>query len=298
MEKMTDKNTKAQILSAYKAALKEVAALKRKPQQTSDAVKVTKPEMYTADEIARDMSAMKNNFVYGFNELESQLVKRTDQLTVLESEIKAQEAKLAEVHEITREADSLAALQYANEQERNTQQRTLSERKAGFDEGMEETKLRWKREAEEYEYTIAKDRARNQEQIDELLNNANKDVDLQREEFERSIQDRLANLDRREAVCEKLEEQMETIEEEYRNKIEDKINQAVSIATTSVKHEYETENKLLTQKVESLQETIESLRSENTELKAELKASNQMANTVAQEAVKSNKVVHISEKQA
>ena len=298
-EKITDKSTKATILSAYKEAQKEIRRLQReKPQQTSDAVKVEKPELYTAEAIARDIAAIKNNFVYGFNELESQLIKRTDQLTVLESEIIAQEAKLAEVHEITREADTLAALKYACETERADHQQTLSERQASFDEQMKDQRTKWQREKEEYEYERDKQRAREKEEGERAQEELERNIAERQGEFERSIEERLVKLDQREAVCEKLEEEIESIQEKHADEISTEVQRAILATEASSKHEYETETRLLDQKVNSLTEVIGALRTENKELKEELKAINKMANEVAQQAVQSNKVIHLSEKQA
>ena len=62
-----------------------------------------------------------------------------------------------------------------------------------------------------------------------------------------------------------------------------------------LKHEYLTQIELLKQKVESLTETISEGKAENYRLAQAVQESNERASAVAQEAVKSSKVLHISD---
>ena len=297
--KITDKSTKATILSAYKKAQAEIRRLQKdKPASAASLVKRAVYEPKTASEIASGIEKLKANYTYALNELEDQTIAKMDSLTILEQEIKEHEDKLKEVHDIIREADTLAALQYANTEEQDKQQELLSDRQTAFDTQMREQKVKWEREKEEYEYRTSKERKRTEEEAKRAKEELERRLEEDQREFDRSIQERLVQLDRREATCEKIEEEMEVIQEKHDRELQSQVETAINGAEASLKHEYETANKLLSQQVEGLKETIITLREENRELKSELREVNLMANTVAKEAVKSNKVLHISDKQA
>jgi hypothetical protein len=198
-------------------------------------------------------------------------------LRSIESAIELKQQSLKQLYAIEREAISLDELQAEIEHQRKAWDEEQREKEREFKMRVAERTKLWQREEEEYDYKLAQEHKKTTDTFTDQMAQAEKDNKGRQETLEKSWSERETELKKREVELADLRKQVENFPEVVKKEV----NAAVAIATNSLKKEYETKivlaakdtetaQKLATQEINSLSQTIVKLQAQIDGLKEQL----------------------------
>lgn len=313
MSKVTEKNTKAQILDAYEAAMKTIAELKAGKTTTAEVVK------------AKEIKAVKESAqqVVDMNILDASIIEKYNNLL---KTIELLEAEIEELYGIKKEADTLEALINAcKDDERKfkvakeerlakanaeyeekvaTNNKKVADLKADYDKLLTELRANYK----EQEAKLAKDRAREKEEYEYNLNReraiANDKWEDEKAAREKELAIREDAVSQRELEVEKLENKVFNLEstiEELESEIISAKEQAFEDGKAKAKKEADTskvfsdrahkaELERKEDKIAALESSLAESRKANESLQAKLDEAYARIQSMAIEAAKNSGV--------
>lgn len=155
MQKVTNKNTKNEILDAYEGLLQEVKnnkTNKSEQQKTqTNSQLVTKSIAHNAKDIIHNIAELKLQVNQSLEDLGKKLLAEREKLNNLQQSIEIQEKNLKDIYEITVNAESLEALLLAQQRKKAEFDEWINSAKEKFTLEMSETKAKWNKEQSEYE---------------------------------------------------------------------------------------------------------------------------------------------------
>lgn len=277
--KISEKNTKNEILEAYQGLLKKVQETKDEShqeiqrQQHNEEI-IVRAAQFDTDQIVTTLGQTKVMITQSIGVLEKKLTEEYNRLSDLQQAIKIESKNLEELHQIKKNADSLAALLLA--------QKTL---KIEFEGEIETKRAQWRlekeqhdqekiehnvlvkkdrtRDEEEYRYKINLERKKDQDAYETRKNILERDLAAKKEIFEKECIEREAVLTNDEDEVLNLRTRVAAFAKE----LEDAIISAKNETTESLEREYrytaslknseiEGEKRLQQQTIKSLQEKI------------------------------------------
>ena len=309
MKRMTKRNTKDEILAAYNAARKAIAAQEiESPEEEAVTIEKTQTvqkaiKVHPTD-IVNTISDLRKNINTSLQQLENQIVERREQLSTIQSAINIEENKLKERYGIMAEAATLDTIIKAQ-----------TDTKVSFDKDMQETREAWKkeqsshdesiktrnaqeqlrrnREKEEYEYAQKMIKERDKNEFEYRKQEQKRELALQRNEHLKAMAEKEDAIKAQEEEIAELKARAESFDEVVKQKVEEAVKEATDRAGKSYsfeKRHIEAENKarveVLETKLESALVAIESLTEEKTILMEKLESSTEKVQSIAAEAVK------------
>jgi hypothetical protein len=157
MQKVTNKNTKNEILDAYEGLLQEVKDNKTNKSEeqkvrTSSQL-VTKSLAQNSKDIIHNIAELKLQVNQDLENLGKSLLLEKEKLNNLQQSIETQEKYLKDVYDITVNAESLEALLLAQQRKKTEFDEWINIAKEKFTLEMSEKKTKWSKEQIEYELT-------------------------------------------------------------------------------------------------------------------------------------------------
>lgn len=256
MSKVTEKNTKAQILEAYEQAIQTIAELKAGKTTTAEVVK------------AKEIKAVKEDAqqVVDMNILDSNIITKYNNL--LET-IKMLEAEIEELYGIKKEADTLEALINAYKDKQRELENKYNERintidneleirrkankdvlnkeveentkevtklKQAFKEQKEKLEKERAREREEYTYNLNRERSIENDKWADEKAEREKELSVREKAAENKIQEAEEVLAETEELRELVVDLKKEIEESYKNGLEEGKKKAATSHAIEVNH--------------------------------------------------------------
>ena len=228
--KVSEKNTKSQILTAYQAALQEIKNLKKKSPDRKTDLKLVKEKETVQQAIGSSIETIldslrqtrksSNEAMLG---LESDIVSKKETLDGIVESIKILQNEIEQLTEIKTESDTLIALQKAHKDAIEAFEEEQKERKAKAQKEMQENANLWteeqnrrQKERDERDAEFKKNYARKLEQhkydFDMRVKQDQDEFDQQKREQERQLEDSRAKveaeLDKREEIVAAKEEEL------------------------------------------------------------------------------------------
>lgn len=277
--KISEKNTKNEILEAYQGLLKKVQETKEEShqeiqkQQNNEEI-VFRAAKFDTDQIVTTLGQTKVMMTQSLGALEKRLTEEYDRLNDLQQAIRIESKNLEELHQIKKNTDSLAALLMAQK-----------ERKKEFEEEMETKRADWQsekerqeqekvehnalvkkdrtRDEEEYRYKINLERKKDQDAYEARKSALERDLAAKKEIFEKECTEReavLTNaedeiLDLRTRVA-SFAKELETAVNEAKKETSKSLEREYNYSTSLKNSEIEGEKRLQLQTIKSLQEKI------------------------------------------
>jgi hypothetical protein len=195
--------------------------------------------------------------------LEQKVTAEYRQLTDLQAAIQVESANLQDLYEIKKNSDSLAALLLAQKECKLRFDQEMASRKKELDEAIEQKQMLWKRQEEEYAYTVKLERKKDKDVYESRKEALDKDLAEQRAQFDKEIADResllkageeeLLTLRKRvELFPAELEKTVKNAERATRETVEMGYEHQISLTAKEI----EGERKLSQQTIVSLKEKI------------------------------------------
>lgn len=232
-------NTKKEMLEAYEALLAEVQAKsienpKEEQKRIEQQKVVNRAEALSEEELASFAQEVMGGFERSVALLQKQLKEGFEKLRTLNETISLKEAWIEDLYAIQSNADSLSTLILAQKKQKEEAQLALEETKAKLEREIEETRTAWrheretyadtlkqekaqdalqrKREEEEYIYTTAQSRRKEEDQFRERLQAEERELRERKEAFERETAERERTLAEAEEELQKLRQLAESMD--------------------------------------------------------------------------------------
>ncbi|MDR1120234.1 MAG: hypothetical protein LBM08_04885 [Dysgonamonadaceae bacterium] len=173
---VSDKSTKAEILKAYEALLKNVQQAKADiPKQIQEEKQkketLEKVSEITGENIVKSINGLKSNLGNALDDILQSLSNEFKKLEEIRAAIALEKKSLEDLYALSANTDSLAAMLLAQKEKKERFEITMTEKEEAFAHEMAEKKAQWelekaKQNAEEQEYAddLAKRRKREEEE--------------------------------------------------------------------------------------------------------------------------------------
>ena len=294
MEKLTMKNTKADILDAYKAAIKKAKESKVVSVKKENKAKEDASTLVDAFAIkVSDLNTVKNSIINDLSCIEHEMTQKREDLKKLAIAIDISNHQLEERYNIEAEVESLDALIQAQvntklkfEEAHSDHIKLAREELTALEEELKFKKNKLnqdqQRAQEEFKYNFNQEKQRSLNEIQQIKDKADNTI---KEEWEKLT----AAKDELHELRELKEAQPELIKKAKEKAI------AITINGEKTKHEFEiktledklaSEDKLFNTMIESLQAKVDELTDEKRLLANKLEAATLRVQEIADTAVK------------
>lgn len=307
---MSAKNTKSEILDAYKELLSSVKQAKEEPrvvqQRQKDEEKVKKAEELSADEIIQRIADLKTHVSGTLDKLEEKMTGAYKEFANLREAIDVEKKNLEELYQVSYNAHSLVTLMLAQEKQKEEFEQEMAEKRTAWkveeekmNEEMNESKenlnKKREREKEEYDYNLKIARKKDQDEYLEKKTRQEKELLDKRTQFEQEMKEREAMLKEAEselaelrkkndAFPEILNKEKEKVAKETEAKLKQEYNYEKQLTESSSLAEI----KLKDQIIESLKMKIKDQENLIRELSGKVKLSEESVQKIAIKALDSS----------
>ncbi|MDR0795218.1 MAG: hypothetical protein LBE79_04080 [Tannerella sp.] len=287
---ISEKSTKAEILKAYEAMVKNVKAAKAEvPKQIQE----EKQRKETLDKVAnvsnegivKSITALKSDLSNSLDEILQNLSDEFRRLEEIRAAIKIEKKTLEDLYSLSANTDSLAAMLLAQREKKESFEKEMKQKEEAFVDDMASKKEQWevekakqkaaekeysdeltkrrKREEDDYAYNLKISRQKEQDAYDTKKSQLEKELIDKKDRFEQDVASRELNLknaeselaELRKANAEfpgKLEKALKDKEAEVTKQLQTKYG----FDTKLMEKEYEADVRLKDQIITSLQEKI------------------------------------------
>ncbi len=322
-KKISDKNTKQEILEAYGTLvqqLEEKRAAELNPQKKlaeKAAVEATQVAASVAPEgIDREIGTLKSEITRMLAEVSEKLAVEADKFKSLQKAVESKQSELQELYGIEKNASSLAALIEAQHQKRQEfetdmaqQRETLireineahdeweKERKAHEAEVRERDTAEKKardREKEQFEYAFKRDQQTALDKLNDQKATLEKELRLKKETAEKELTEREHRVAEKETEFNQLRAKAEAFPKELQTNVDkavkdvsDRLKLEAKNREDLLKKEAEGQMNVMTARIESLEKTVKDLSDNNTKLSRQLETAYQKVQEIAEKSVES-----------
>jgi len=296
---VTERHTKRDIYAAYESALKEIQDLqsanpdrRRTFEQTKNAKVLKMTTETTPEAIVKDLGDFRLKANEAISSLEDQMIAKKQNLEQIQTAIGLAETELKNVHGITKEADSLAALVNAQSAEKET-----------FNVEMADMRTEWKSEQEsnatkasEQERLVEQARKRTAEEYAFNLKVARRNDsdtwDQEKVQRESSVVAREGAMGEKEKQFAELEDSVAGHEAALASAVTEaaeaakkKADQSNGFETRALKSNHENAAKIAEMQIEVLETKITDLEAANKGLTSQVSVATGQVQTIAKDAI-------------
>jgi hypothetical protein len=323
VKKLTDKNTKQEMLEAYQTVVKQLEEKRQaelnperraEDKKTEEALKVA--ATVAAEGIDREIGGLKSEIGKMLAEVSEKLAAEASRFRSLQKAAEAKEHELRELYGIEKSASTLAALIEAQNQKRRDFETESAQQREQLQTELEETRQAWQKERQAHEAELRerdaaekKARERDKEQFDyafkreqqslrDKLNDEKatleKELRLKREaaeqqfaERERVLVEKEAELNTLRAKAAGFPKELETAVDKAVKETADRLKLEAKNREDLLKKEFEGERNVFTTRIESLEKLVKDLAEHNARLNKQLEAAYQKVQEIAEKTVES-----------
>jgi hypothetical protein len=304
-QQLSEKNTKAEILKAYEALLKNVQDAKAdvpKQMQEEKRKKETleKVSEISDEKIVKDITCLKSTLNNSLDEILRNLTSEFKKLEEIRAAIVIEKQALEDLYSLSANTDSLATMLLVQKEKRETFEKNMKEKEETFTNEMTVKKAEWelekskqkiaekeyveelakfrKREEEEYLYNLKIKRQKEKDEYDAKKNQLDKELVDRKEKFEQEVASREMNLKNTEAELVELRKN----NADFPAKLEKALKDKEAEITRQLQTKYEFDVKLMEKQNEAdirlKDQTIASLQEKIKEQQDQLKEYTDKAN--------------------
>ena len=323
VKKLTDKNTKQEMLEAYQSLVKQLEEKRQaelnperrlEDRKADEAVKVA--AAVAADGIDREIGGLKSEIGKMLAEVSEKLAAEAGRFRSLQKAVEAKEGDLRELYGIEKSASALAALIEAQNQKRRDFEVEMTQQREELKCETDETRLAWQkehqahegelrerdtaekkareREKEQFEYAFKREQQSLRDKLNDERATLEKELRLKKETTEKELADR-------ERVLVEKEDELNALRAKtaaFPNELETAVEKAVKDATDKLKleaknredllkKEFEGERNVQTTRIESLEKTVKDLSEQNGRLSKQLEAAYLKVQEIAEKTIES-----------
>ncbi len=340
--KISSSSTKKQIIDAFNQLKKQYEERQKvvlEPERVKEEKKkqevVQVAEKTVSEGIDQKINDLKITFSKTLSELAKRLNEETEKYKQIKQAIEYKNNEFKEIYEIEHEASTLAALLEAQRQKkeefdietrhkRETFEREFAERKEKLENEISTTRVAWEKEKaqygaankesreieekerlrskEEFAYNFKRENEQKKNQLNDELQQLEKELTLKREEFDKTVatkegelREREERIAQREQQVDDLQRRVDNFPEELEAKIQGEIkdvSERLKLAALNneklLKAQTEGEKNVLTAKIEVLERLVQSQQGEIETLSVKLEEAYGKVQDIAVKAVDSS----------
>jgi len=323
IKKLSDKNTKQEMLESYQALVKQLEEKRQvelnperklEDKKAEEALKVA--ATVAAEGIDRDIGGLKSEIGKLLAELSEKLAAEASRFRSLQKAVETKDGELRELYGIEKSASALAALIESQNRKRQEFEVESAQQREQLQGEMEETRLAWQKERQTHETELRereaaekKARDREKEQFDyafkreqqalrDKLNDEKatleKDLRLKKEaaeqdfaERERVLVEKETELNTLRAKAAAFPKELEAAVDRAVKETADRLKLEAKNREDLFKKEFEGERNVLTTRIESSEKLGKDLAEQNGRLSKQLEAAYQKVQEIAEKTVES-----------
>ena len=299
-----ERSTKAHLLALLKDAKSHIEDMEEK---SADSPEKLQNEDMDLSSVANWVSSAKQNFVSRFSAMEDDYAKVFDRLEKAKNLVEDKEKRLTELFGIEKSlltaVGAIEAAKVATEESKRTKD-TLKKEHEILVRDLDQNHKRTVLENEQRYKDILRDQEYNQnKKAREWREKFEQEKFEEERRFKIEKQEKIDELDKREAVIEENEEQFVKMKEQVESfpstleqavadatdKLKKRENQSHAFEVRELKYQKENVEKIMQQKIDHLQNVIERLTDEKEDLAEKLEKAQERVQAIATETVKSAK---------
>ena len=323
VKKLTDKNTKQEMLEAYQMLAKQFDEKRQaelnperrlEDKKAEQAIKVA--ATVAAEGIDREIGGLKSEIGKMLADISERLAAEAGRFRSLQKAVEVKEAELKELYGIEKSAAALAALIEAQNQKRRDFEAETTQQREELKRELDETRLAWQkerqtheaelrereasekkardREKEQFDYAFKREQQSLRDKLNDEKTTLEKELRLKKETVEKDLAER-------ERVLVEKETELNTLRARaaaFPKELDAAVDKAVKDATDRLKleaknredlfkKESEGERNVLTTRIESLEKLAKDLADQNGRLSKQLEAAYQKVQEIAEKTVES-----------
>lgn len=323
VKKLSDKNTKQEMLEAYQTLVKQLEekrAAELNPEKklaerkAEEAIKVA--TTVAPDGIDREIGELKSEIGKMLAEVSEKLATEAARFKSLQQAVESKERELQELYGIEKAATSLAALIESQNQKRAEFETSMARQREDLTREINEAHEEWEKEkkahdAEARERDLAEKKARDREKeqfdygfkreqqsLRDKLNDEKatleKELRLKRETAEKELAERERTVAAQEGELADLRTRVAAFPKELATAVEQAVKEATDRLRLEAKNreellkkEADGEKNVLTTRIEALEKTIKDIADQNSKFSRQLETAYQKVQEIAEKSVES-----------
>ena len=323
VKKLSDKNTKQEMLEAYQALAKQLEAKRQaelnperkiEERKAEEALKVA--DAVASDGIDREIGGLKSEIGKMLADVSEKLSAEAVRFRSVQKAVEIRARELQELYGIEKSASALAALIEAQNQKRRDFELEMAKQREELKREIDETRLQWQkerqtheaeirerdaaekkareREKEQFEYAFKREQGALRDKLNDEKAILEKELRLKKESTEKELAER-------ERVLAEKETELNTLRAKavaFPKELDDAVNKAVKEATDKLKleaknredllkKEFEGERNVLTTRIESMEKTLKDVTDQNARSSKQLEAAYQKVQEIAEKTIES-----------
>ncbi len=322
-KKLTDKNTKQEMLEAYQVLAKQLEAKRQselnperklEEKRAEQAIKVA--ATVAAEGIDREIGGLKSEIGKMLADVSEKLAAEAGRFRSLQKAVEVKEEEVKELYGIEKSASALAALIEAQNQKRRDFESETTQQREELKRELDETRLAWQkerqtheaelreressekkardREKEQFDYAFKREQQSLRDKLNDEKSTLEKDLRLKRETAEKDLAERERVLVEKETELNMLRANATAFPKELDAAVDKAIKEATDKLKLEsknredlLKKEFEGVRNVLTTQNESLEKTAKHLAEQNERLSKQLEAAYQKVQEIAEKTVES-----------
>ena len=288
MAKISNSNTKAEILTAYQDLLNKLTAEQKENATLSQQIEKKRQEVENVKQklqsgASANIQVLRQTLNEQLDKLEEGLQKEQTTFAELQQAIATERKELEEIYQIKVEAQSLEALVITHRQTKEAFDEQKAVWEASFRREKEGQQLAWKREQEAYAYELATQRRKEEDAY--LAEKERKEKELAEKiaAFDLQMKQREGLFNEKEAEFQSLQLQVAGFDE----RLQGEIAQAEETLRTQLTREFDFQRQLETKdlqnKTQLLEAHIQSLQATISEQQTRIQALTHKADDASQQ---------------
>lgn len=323
IKKLSEKNTKQEMLEAYQAVVKlleEKRAAELNPEKKLEEKKAEEAIKVAAtvipEEIDRDIGNLKSQISKMLAEVSEKLAAQAVKFRQLEEAVQTKERELKELYGIEKSAATLAALIEAQNQKKIEFETEMAKQREAFTREMNELREAWEREKkaheaelrerdaaekkarererEQFEYTFKREQQALRDKLNDEKAALEKELRLRKEaaekelvERERAIAEKEAELNQLRARAAAFPKELEAAVDKAVKEVTERLKLEAKNREDLLRKEFEGEKNVLLTKIQALEKIVKDLAEQNAKLSHQLETAYQKVQEIAEKSVES-----------
>ncbi len=321
IKKLSEKNTKQEMLEAYQALAKQLGekrAAELNPERRLEEKKVEEAVKVAGgvapDGIDRDIGGLKAEIGRMLAEVSEKLAAEAGKFKSLQKAVESKEGELQELYGIEKAASSLAALIEAQNQKRAEFEADMGRQQEELTRQIEATRAEWEkerkaheaetkerdaldkktrdREKEEFGYLFKREQQGLRDKLNDEKAVLDKEIRLKKEVAEKELVEREKAIAGQERELAHLREKAAAFPQELEAAVDravkdttDKLRLEAKNRDELLRKEHEGERNVLVTRIESLEKSVKDLTTQNIKLSQQLEAAYQKVQEIAEKTI-------------
>ncbi|HMQ46934.1 MAG TPA: hypothetical protein PKA00_05545 [Saprospiraceae bacterium] len=217
MSKVSNNNTKSEILAAYEELLEQIKNERKDSTALRQELEKKQQLLEKANNVAKgeatlSLQQIRKSLNEQLDQLEQRFVTEQQNYETLTQGVAALKQELNHLHQIKAEAESLEALIISNRQAKEKLEKDMEERRFALEAVIEHTQTKWAREQEAYDYDLKLKRRNEQDAYQEKKAKMEKELSEKKIEFDRTMSEREQAIVAQEEEIKRLRKESESFD--------------------------------------------------------------------------------------